>query len=161
LLIDNVQLTADLMADWHSKIAHVPQSIFLADDTLLANVALAARAGRPDADRALRACVTAGLADLIAESPEGLMRRVGERGAQLSGGQRQRIGIARALYKGAELLVLDEATSALDVETEDAILEAIFETGKDLTILMISHRPSTLNRCDEVLRVRNGQIVQG
>jgi len=160
LLIDGVPLTANMMADWHAKIAHVPQSIFLADDSLLANVAFAARNGPVDAERAQRACVTAGLGDFVAASPDGLMRRVGERGIQLSGGQRQRIGIARALYKGAELLVLDEATSALDVETEEAILDAIFGTGNDLTIVMISHRATPLDRCDDIIRIRNGQIVQ-
>lgn len=159
VLVDGVRLSSDLMADWHAKIAHVPQTIFLADGSLLANIAFAERDKPVDPDRALRACIDAGLADLVSEGPDGLNRKIGERGIQLSGGQRQRIGIARALYKGAELMVLDEATSALDPETEQMVLESIFTTRHELTIFMISHRPGSLKYCDEIVRLSDGQIV--
>jgi ABC-type multidrug transport system fused ATPase/permease subunit len=86
------------------------------------------------------------------------MRRVGERGVQLSGGQRQRIGIARALYKEAEILVLDEATSALDIETEEEILDLIFSMP-DVTVLMVSHRAGSLDRCDRIVMLDDGKVV--
>ena len=161
VLVDGVPLSPEMMSDWHAKIAHVPQNIFLTDDSLLANVAFAERDRFPDPTRALHACADAGLSDLVGEDGLGLGRKVGERGVQLSGGQRQRIGIARALYKGAELLVLDEATSALDFETEKAVLGAIMERRPGITILIISHRPASLDCCNQIIRLRNGEIVDG
>jgi ATP-binding cassette, subfamily B, bacterial PglK len=156
--IDQTRLTRSAVSSWRSMIAHVPQSIFLADDTLLANVAFSKRDVPVDEARAMRACVSAGLAEFVEGSADGLLRRVGERGVQLSGGQRQRIGIARALYKGAEILVLDEATSALDLETEEEILDLIFSMP-DVTVLMVSHRAGSLDRCDRIVKLDDGKVV--
>jgi ABC-type multidrug transport system fused ATPase/permease subunit len=91
--------------------------------------------------------------------PQGYDTTVGERGVRLSGGQRQRIGIARALYKGASVLIFDEATSALDEGTEAAIMESIYRLDSDVTLLMIAHRLSTLAGCDRIVRMDKGAIV--
>ena len=99
------------------------------------------------------------IAELIQEWPEGYQTLVGERGARLSGGQRQRIGIARALYKQANVLIFDEATSALDNETEHAIMEAIEGLDKDLTILIIAHRLTTLKGCDPIIRLDKNKTI--
>ena len=98
------------------------------------------------------------IADFICSNPGSYSNVVGERGVRLSGGQRQRIGIARALYKNAKVLVLDEATSALDTSTEEAVMESIEGLSKDLTIIMIAHRLTTVQRCDRIIRLTNGQI---
>ena len=99
------------------------------------------------------------LTDVLKQLPEGLDTRVGERGVQLSGGQRQRIGIARALYKQADVLVLDEATSALDSETEAKVMEKIYTLNPSLVVLMIAHRTSTLAQCDEIYKMANGRLA--
>ena len=100
----------------------------------------------------------------IAETIEALPQKydtfVGERGVRLSGGQRQRIGIARALYKNAQVIVFDEATSALDNETELAVMEGIEQLADDLTILIVAHRVSTLKRCDKIFRMDKGEVIE-
>jgi len=149
ILIDGRQLTRELRRAWQASIAHVPQSIYLADDSIAANITLGQPAAEVDSDRLARAVRSAQLEEFVRSLPEGLDSRVGERGVQLSGGQRQRIGIARALYKNASVLVLDEATNALDEVTEAAVLAAIRET--DSTLVMIAHRPSVLAMCDRVI----------
>ena len=158
--IDGQPLTAFNVAGWQAQIAHVPQSIFLTDDTIAANIAF----GRPDHEvdmtRVADAAVNAGLGEYLDQLPEGLAAMIGERGVRLSGGQRQRIGIARALYKNATVLVLDEATSALDDETEAAVMSAVEELGKELTIILIAHRLSTVANCDRVYRLSGGRIVE-
>ena len=158
--IDGQPLTAFNVAGWQAQIAHVPQSIFLTDDTIAANIAF----GRPDHEvdmtRVADAAVNAGLGEYLDQLPEGLAAMIGERGVRLSGGQRQRIGIARALYKNATVLVLDEATSALDDETEAAVMSAVEELGKELTIILIAHRLSTVANCDRIYRLSGGRIVE-
>jgi ABC-type multidrug transport system fused ATPase/permease subunit len=145
---------------WQAQIAHVPQSIYLADDTISANIAFGVRRGAMDEAR-LRACAEAAhIAAFVAGLPDGYATRVGERGIRLSGGQRQRIGIARALYKQAEVLILDEATSALDDETEAAVIASIMALGPDITLIMIAHRRSTLDGCDRILAVDKGRVRQ-
>jgi ABC-type multidrug transport system fused ATPase/permease subunit len=145
---------------WQAQIAHVPQSIFLLDDTIAANIAFGVRPGAIDMDR-VRACAEAAHAGgFIGALAKGYETPVGERGIRLSGGQRQRIGIARALYKGAAVLILDEATSALDDATESAVIDSIMALGNDITLLMIAHRRSTVAGCDRIVRVEAGHVVE-
>jgi ABC-type multidrug transport system fused ATPase/permease subunit len=155
--IDGIELTASNRAAWQNNIAHVPQAIFLADASIAENIAFGVRAEDIDVERVHRAAEQAELTDVVAALPQGYATRVGERGIQLSGGQRQRIGIARALYKQARVLVFDEATSALDTETESAVMEAIARLDRNLTILIIAHRLSTLEGCDMVVQLEEGK----
>jgi ATP-binding cassette subfamily B protein len=125
-----------------------PQSIFLADATIAENIAFGIPPEQIDLDRVRMVAQQARIAEFIESRPEAYNAIVGERGVRLSGGQRQRIGIARALYKQASVLVFDEATSALDNETEQAVMQAIEGLSKDLTLLIIAHRITTLKTCD-------------
>jgi ABC-type multidrug transport system fused ATPase/permease subunit len=151
-------LTPETLPHWQASIAHVPQTIFLADDSLAANIAFPRPAAELDPERLEEAVRAASLAPFLATLPEGIETRVGERGMRLSGGQRQRIGIARALARRPLVIILDEATSALDDTTEEEVLAAIEAIG-GLTIVTVAHRASTLARCDRVLTLKNGRIV--
>jgi ABC-type bacteriocin/lantibiotic exporter with double-glycine peptidase domain len=151
--IDGVPLTAANRAAWQRNVAHVPQAIFLADASIAENIAFGTPPDRIDRARVRHAAEQAELSDVVNALPEGYDTRVGERGIQLSGGQRQRIGIARALYKEARVLVFDEATSALDNETESAVMAAIERLDRNLTVIVIAHRLSTLEGCDLFIRL--------
>lgn len=155
--IDGQRLDGTTRRAWQRQIAHVPQSIFLADASIAENVAFGIDPATIDSDRVRNAAQQAALADFIESLPQGYETRVGERGVRLSGGQRQRIGIARALYKQATVLVFDEATSALDMETEAAVMEAIRELPADLTVLIIAHRLTTVENCDEIVTIESGR----
>lgn len=161
ITIDGVELSQDNRARWQRSIAHVPQSIFLADTTIAQNIALS-RPGEPvDHRQAVAAAKLAQLHEFVTSLPDGYETIVGERGVRLSGGQRQRLGIARAIYKDAPVLVLDEATSALDDATEAAVLDGLLglrEAGR--TIIIIAHRASTIARCDLVARLAGGRLVE-
>jgi HlyD family secretion protein len=137
----------------------VPQAIFLADSSIRENIAFGLPPETIDEDRVRRAATMAHLDELLDELPLGLETRVGERGVQLSGGQRQRIGIARALYDDADVLILDEATSALDGITERLIMDAIHDFAGRKTIIMIAHRLATVQQCDCIYLLANGQVV--
>ena len=143
---------------WRAAIAHVPQSIYLADGSISENIAFGVPREKIDLARVQHAASQAQIASFIESSSEGYESFVGERGIRLSGGQRQRIGIARALYKQASVLVFDEATSALDRTTEQALMDAINQLSKDLTIVMIAHRLSTVRSCDRVIRLHQGAV---
>jgi ATP-binding cassette subfamily B protein len=157
--VDGRVLDAGTRPRWQATLAHVPQAIFLIDDSIAANIAFGAPPGRLDVERVHACARAAHIADFVEELPEGYETKVGERGIRLSGGQRQRIGIARALYKQAKVLILDEATSALDDETEAAVMRSIMALGPELTIVMIAHRRSTLDGCDRILRMENGRLA--
>jgi ABC-type multidrug transport system fused ATPase/permease subunit len=144
---------------WRAAIAHVPQSIYLADSSIAENIAFGIPSKQIDMQRVREAAAQAQIASFIESSTEGYTSFVGERGIRLSGGQRQRIGIARALYKLASVLVFDEATSALDNETEQAVMEAVDGLSKDLTIVIIAHRLSTVQRCDRVIQLEHGRVL--
>lgn len=144
---------------WQQRVAHVPQAIYLSDASFAANIAFGVPADQIDEQRLRRAAVQARIAELIESSPEGYATVVGERGVRLSGGQRQRIGLARALYKQAELLVLDEATSALDNRTEAEVMEAIEGLDRQITVILIAHRLSTVQRCDRILLLEQGRVA--
>ena len=146
-----------LMA-WRSSIAHVPQSVYLADSSIAENIAFGVPREYIDLALVKQAAAQAQIASFIECSTEGYESFVGERGIRLSGGQRQRLGIARALYKKAQVLVLDEATSALDTRTEETVMDAINAVSESLTVIMIAHRLSTVESCDRVIRLDHGSI---
>lgn len=145
---------------WQMNISHVPQAIFLADDSIAQNIAFGVEPDAIDLDRVRAAARMARAAEFIEALPEGYATGVGEKGMRLSGGQRQRIGIARALFSGKSVLVLDEATSALDTETEEAVMESVRALGDDLTIIIVAHRLSTLRHCSLVLRLEDGRVAE-
>jgi ABC-type multidrug transport system fused ATPase/permease subunit len=159
LLVDGVPIAGDRVRPWQRAIAHVPQSIFLADTSIAQNIAFGVPPHAIDLDRVRQAAKRAQIAEFIENRPDGYDARVGERGVQLSGGQRQRIGIARALYKQASVLVFDEATSALDSATEQSVMDAIDGLDRELTILLIAHRLSTVRRCDTIVEIGEGRVI--
>jgi ABC-type multidrug transport system fused ATPase/permease subunit len=158
--IDGRPLDQASRSDWQGQIAHVPQFIYLADSSIAANIAFGAPSEAIDLERVRAAAARAQIAAFIEGLPGGYETTVGERGVRLSGGQRQRIGIARALYKGASVLILDEATSALDDSTEAAVIEALGHGEYGLTLLMVAHRLTTLAACDRLVRLERGRIAQ-
>jgi len=158
--IDGVPLTLANVGAWQTQVAHVPQHIYLSDASIRENIAFGIPAGEIDDARVLEAARKADIASFVGELPEGYVTQVGERGVRLSGGQRQRIGIARALYKRSSLLIFDEATSALDGATEASVMESVERLGRDLTVIMIAHRLSTLRNCDVIFRLDGGRLVQ-
>jgi len=159
ITVDGKELNAATMRAWQQALAHVPQSIFLADASLAENIALGVRRADIDLERVRRAARQAQIADTIESWQHGYDTVVGERGVRLSGGQRQRIGIARALYRQASVLVLDEATSALDNETERSVMDAIRGLDRGLTILIIAHRLTTVRSCDLIVELDGGRIA--
>ena len=144
---------------WRAAIAHVPQSIYLADSSFAENIAFGVHRNQIDMARVMKAAEQAQISSFIESNPDGYYSLVGEQGIRLVGGQRQRIGIARALYKQARVLVFDEATSALDTTTEDAVMASVEALSKDLTIVMIAHRLSTVQRCDRVILLAQGFVA--
>jgi ATP-binding cassette subfamily B protein len=159
LLVDGEPVAGARVAGWRARIAHVPQSIFLRDATIAENIAFGTAKGEIDDALVRDSAGHAGLLEFIESLPKGFSTVVGERGIRLSGGQRQRIGIARALYKNADLLILDEATSALDSETEAAVMQSVETLSSNLTVVLIAHRLSTVAICDRVYRLDGGRIV--
>lgn len=143
---------------WYQMIGYVPQSIFLSDDTLRRNIAYGLPEDKIDDVKINSAIEMAQLNDFVINLENGIDTVIGERGVRISGGQRQRIGIARALYKNPKLLILDEATSALDVEIEKDVMESIYSLDSSITILIIAHRLSTLDKCNRILGLDNGKI---
>ena len=160
ILVDGQELDGGTMPAWQEQVAHVPQSIYLTDDSVARNIAFGVLAEQVDMTLVESAARSAGLHDFIVGLPEQYETRCGERGIRLSGGQRQRIGIARALYKRATILVLDEATSALDNETEQAVMQSIAELSTDITVIMIAHRLTSLSECGRIFRVERGVVSE-
>ena len=153
MCVDGKVITPENHRSWQAHIAHVPQTIFLSDSSVEENIAFGVPKEKIDPDRVRRAAEQAQIAETIESWSDKYQTFVGERGARLSGGQRQRIGIARALYKKADVVIFDEATSALDNETEEAVMESIKNLSKDLTLLIIAHRTSTLSSCDKIIEL--------
>ena len=149
ILVDDNPLTESRVTPWRKLIGYVPQDIYLMDESIASNIAFGEAIA--DRERLIESASKARILDFIGTLGEGFETPVGERGIRLSGGQRQRIGIARALYRRPEVLILDEATSSLDQETEKAVMETLQSLRGNLTILLVSHRPSTLNLCDRVI----------
>ena len=153
LIIDNQTINTQNRRAWQAHIAHVPQNIYLADSTIEENIAFGIEKELIDHQRVKKVAQKAQVAQFIEQWKDGYQTFVGERGVRLSGGQRQRIGIARALYKQANVLIFDEATSALDNETEQAVMDAIEGLDKELTIFIIAHRLTTLKGCDKIVKL--------
>jgi ATP-binding cassette, subfamily B, bacterial PglK len=159
LIIDQQPINSQNRRAWQAHIAHVPQNIFLSDGSIEENIAFGIAKEQIDHQRVKKAAQQAQIAELIEEWKEGYQTFVGERGVRLSGGQRQRIGIARALYKKADVLIFDEATSALDNETEREVMKAIEDLSKEITVLIIAHRLTTLKGCDKIVKLDKNHTV--
>lgn len=161
IAVDDVQITTENVRAWQRTIGYVPQHIYLADDTVAANIAFGLPPEKIDHQAVERAARIANLHDFVVnDMPQGYATRVGERGVRLSGGQRQRIGIARALYHDPEVLILDEATSALDNLTEKAVMEAVNNLGHNIMIILIAHRLSTVRQCDQIFVLDKGGLIE-
>lgn len=158
LYIDNHLINANSIKSWQQHIAHVPQTIFLSDNSIAENIACGIPKEKIDIERVKHAAAQAQIAETIESWDETYQTHVGERGIRLSGGQRQRIGIARALYRKANVIIFDEATSALDSKTEETVMKAIDGLNKNLTILIIAHRISTLRGCDKIVSLGDAKI---
>lgn len=157
LCIDGQVVNASNRRQWQKSIGYVPQHIYLADDTVSANIAFGLAPEMVNQEAVERAAKIANLHDFVIQNmPQGYCTMVGERGVRLSGGQRQRIGIARALYHNPSVLVLDEATSALDNITEQAVMDAVNNLGHSITIVLIAHRLTTVRECDQIFLLEKG-----
>ena len=154
--IDGQPIALGNQRAWQAHIAHVPQAIYLTDSSIEENIAFGVSKDQINHQRVRQAALQAQISDIIESWPKQYKTVVGERGIRLSGGQRQRIGIARALYKQADVIIFDEATSALDNETEQAVMQAIESLGENLTILIIAHRLTTLKKCTQIVELGNG-----
>jgi len=160
LEIDEKIITKYNSRSWQRSIGYVPQEIFLADNTISANIAFGVKPGEVNQEAIQTASKIANLHNFVMdELPKKYQTTIGERGVRLSGGQRQRIGIARALYHKPKVLILDEATSALDNQTEKAVMDAVNNLEKDITIILIAHRLNTVKNCDIIFKLDNGKIV--
>jgi ABC-type multidrug transport system fused ATPase/permease subunit len=158
ILVDGQAVSIQNYRNWQVHIAHVPQSIYLSDSSIEENIAFGLPSGKIDPERVRQVAKQAQIADMIESWPEKYQTNVGERGVRLSGGQRQRIGIARALYKRADVIIFDEATSALDTETERAVMQAIESLSPELTIIIVAHRLTTLQKCDFIVELDDGRV---
>jgi ATP-binding cassette subfamily B protein len=156
--IDGEPLTTENKHLWRRQIAHVPQSIFLADCSIASNIAFGIDEANIDKERLNKAISLSQLSETVKSFHDGVNTLVGERGVRLSGGQRQRIGVARALYKGAKLIIFDEATSALDEHTEASLMNSINNLPEEITLIIVAHRLSTLDSCDQVFNLKNGNL---
>ena len=157
--IDGIKLDNSLKKSWQRLIGYVPQSIFIADDTIANNIALGSKQKNIDYERIRLVAKIAKLDTfIIRDLPLGYETKVGEAGVKLSGGQRQRLGIARALYLNPKVLIFDEATSALDNLTEQSIMRSILELKDSLTIIMIAHRLTTIKECDTIFHLNMGKL---
>ena len=143
---------------WRYSIANVPQNIFLSDSTFIENIAFGIKYENIDFEKVKKSAEKAQISKFIESSEKGYQTIVGERGILLSGGQKQRIGIARAFYKNAKIIFLDEATSALDNITEANIMKSILNINRDVTIIIVAHRISTLISCDKIIELKNGNL---
>ena len=160
LEVDGKIINSNNCKSWQKIIGYVPQQIYLANDTIEANIAFGVDVDKIDFSEIERSAKIANLHEFVTNQlPEGYKTFIGERGVRLSGGQRQRIGIARALYNNPKVLIMDEATSALDSLTEKGIMQTINELRNDITIIIIAHRLSTVRECDQIYLVDNGKII--
>jgi len=159
LEVDGKVITKKNVRSWQRSIGYVPQHIYLSDDTVTANIAFGVDPKDINQDMVEKVAKIANLHQfVINELPKKYETITGERGVRLSGGQRQRVGIARALYHNPKILILDEATSALDNQTEQAVMDAVNNLGKDITIILIAHRLGTVKKCDKVFLLEKGEL---
>jgi ATP-binding cassette subfamily B protein len=158
LLVDSTAVNPQNTRAWQVHISHVPQAIFLSDTSIAENIAFGVPPDLIDMQRVKHAAEQAQISQTIEGWSTGFDTLVGERGVRLSGGQRQRIGIARALYKRANVIIFDEATSALDGDTEAAVMGGLETLGAEITVLIIAHRLTTLKGCDLIVELVNGSV---
>ena len=158
VLVDGADIRAHLRA-WQRSLGVVHQNSFLLDDTIARNIALGEKDDATDEQHLARCIEIAQLTDVVANLPDGVHTPVGERGVRLSGGQRQRITLARALYRKPEVLILDEGTAALDNDTERAVIEGLNHLAGETTVIMVAHRLTTIERCDRIVFLENGEIT--
>ena len=152
--VDGVELTDTNIRKWQNSVGYVSQSVFITEGTIAENIAFGIEPNNIDYTRLDKALEHADLKDFTDSLEHGINTRIGEQGSRLSGGQRQRIGIARALYKGCDILLFDEATSSLDSTTEQNInsaIERLSAENRALTIVIIAHRDSSLGYCDRII----------
>lgn len=159
LRIDEVVIDNKNVRAWQNAVGFVPQSIFLSDDSIKENIAFGLAEAQIDDEKIKRIINTSHLDELVAELPDGVDTKIGDRGVQLSGGQKQRIGIARCLYQESSFLIFDEATSALDGLTEKNIMHAIYEFSGKKTIVIIAHRLQTVQKCDVIYFMDQGKVI--
>ena len=161
LEIDGKIINENNRRDWQRSIGYVPQFIYLADDTIMSNIAYGlVHKNNVDQEALIKAAKIANLHEFVTnELPQQYQTIIGERGVRLSGGQRQRIGIARALYNNPQIIIFDEATNALDNQTEADVMDALNNIRKDITIIIIAHRLNTLKNCDIIYKLDKGEIV--
>jgi len=159
IFVGNMNLkNNDNLNIWRNSIAHVPQEIYLSDNSIATNIAMTYKEKNIDYEKLRYAAKIACIDDFIESSKYGYETNVGEKGILLSGGQRQRIGIARAIYKSTKILIFDEATSALDPKTEIEVMQAIRSISDDITIIIVSHNPNSIKDCDKLIRINKGRL---
>jgi ATP-binding cassette, subfamily B, bacterial PglK len=158
LTIDGIEINNENEHMWRAHIAHIPQFIYLSDSTILENIAFGVPKDKINYERVVDSAKKAQMGKVIDRMEDGYKTIVGECGVKLSGGQRQRIGIARALYKSADVLIFDEATSSLDYKTERDVMNSINEIHESITILIVAHRLTTLEKCDSIIELEGGYI---
>ena len=157
IYIDGVELNESNIRKWQNSIGYVSQSVFITDGSLVENIAFGCESDNIDYNRVNEVIELANLKEFVNTLPQGIHTHIGEQGSKISGGQRQRIGIARALYKNADILLFDEATSSLDNTTEESINNAISDlanSNRSLTIVVIAHRESSLEYCDRIITLQ-------
>ncbi|WP_413683904.1 ABC transporter ATP-binding protein [Prochlorococcus sp. MIT 1011] len=161
ILIDNINLynNSKFLNGWRYSISHIPQEIFLIDSTIEENIALGVEKDFINYKKLRKASHLAKIDTFIEKLPKKFKTTVGERGINFSGGQKQRIGIARAMYKESKIIILDEATSSLDSSTEKQIIDSINKLDPEITMIMISHRLSTLKKCNKIYKLDNGELI--
>ena len=159
LIVDDVVINSDSVFGWQEHISHVPQNIYLSDNSVKENIAFGMPKNKIDFDRVNQAAVSAQISELIDSWDDKFETMVGEQGIRLSGGQRQRIGIARALYNHTDVIIFDEATSSLDNKTEGVVMDAIEKMDSDKTIFIIAHRLTTLRNCDLIIELGDKGIL--
>ena len=159
ICVNGVSIQDDLQG-WYCQVGYIPQSIYLIDDSIRANIAFGQTKEQTDDALIWEALQSASIEDFVRSLPKGLDTVVGENGVRLSGGQRQRLGIARALYRRPQVVIMDEGTSALDNQTETEVMQAINNLQKERTLIMIAHRLSTIESCDRIYKMEAGQIIQ-
>lgn len=158
--VDGTPLRPEHLFAWRRQVSHVPQSIYLTDASVAENIAFGIPRDTIRPERIIEAARNASIESFVEDGASGFATLVGERGGRISGGQRQRIGIARALYRSADIIVLDEATSALDGETEARIMQTIADLGPERTVLMIAHRLTTLKDCHQIIEIEEGRVIR-
>ena len=163
IFVDDKQLEDTDTVTWRHLIGYVPQDVFVFDGSLMENIVLGDSLTEIDENLLLQVIERTHLSELVKSWEKGVHTNLGERGGKLSGGQKQRLGIARALYKGAEILFFDEATSALDIQTEEEINNSIKELSKannQLTIVIVAHRYTSLKHCTRIIELNQGKMIK-